>query len=125
MAKKVRVIKSNEPTRWYADYIGEVFEVIDEFGADYRVKHGDGVEFIEKADCNVFAEEKEERVTDAVSHPNHYTQGKFETIEVIEHIVEGYSDPFVSHCVGTATKYLDHAPYKHDDPLEDLRKARA
>src|SRR5699024_3721661 len=101
MAKKVRVIKSNEPTRWYADYIGEVFEVIDEFGVDYRVKHGDGVGFIEKADCSVFAEEKEERVTDAVNHPSHYTAGKFETIEVIEHIVEGYSDPFVSHCVGT------------------------
>ena len=63
--------------------------------------------------------------SDAVNHPNHYTQGKFETIEVIEHIVAGYDDPFVSHCVGTATKYLDRAPYKHADPLEDLRKARA
>jgi len=63
--------------------------------------------------------------SDAVNHPNHYTQGKFETIEVIEHIVTGYEDPFVSHCVGTATKYLDRAPYKHADPLEDLRKARA
>ena len=77
MAKKVRVIKSNEPARWYADYIGEVFEVIDEFGADYRVKHGDGVEFIEKADCSVFAEEKEERVSDAVNplselYPKYY-----------------------------------------------------
>ena len=62
---------------------------------------------------------------DAVAHPPHYTRGKYETIEVIEHIVEGYSDPFVSHCVGTATKYLDRAPYKHEDITEDLRKARA
>jgi len=62
---------------------------------------------------------------DNVNHPSHYTAGKFETIEVIEHIVEGYSDPFVSHCVGTATKYLDRAPYKHEDITEDLRKARA
>lgn len=60
---------------------------------------------------------------DAVNSPNHYTQGKFETIEIIEQITSGYDDGFTAHCIGTATKYIARAPFKHDTPLEDLRKA--
>lgn len=60
---------------------------------------------------------------DAVNSPNHYTQGRFETIEVIEHLTTKYDDGFVAHCVGTAFKYMDRAPYKHDNPTECLRKA--
>lgn len=61
--------------------------------------------------------------SDAVNSPQHYTRGKFEVIEIIEQTVAGYDDPFVAHCVGTATKYINRAPYKHETPLEDLRKA--
>lgn len=60
---------------------------------------------------------------DAVEHPNHYTQGRFETIEVIEEITQGYSDGYVAYCVGNALKYLARAPHKHAEPTEDLRKA--
>ena len=60
---------------------------------------------------------------DAVSHPNHYTQGRFETIEVIEEITQGYSDGYVAYCVGNALKYLARAPFKHGEPTEDLAKA--
>lgn len=60
---------------------------------------------------------------DTVSHPSHYTQGRFEVIEIIEQTAGGYSDGFTAHCVGTATKYLNRAPFKHESPLEDLRKA--
>lgn len=66
---------------------------------------------------------EEKTAQDAVEHPNHYTQGRFETIEVIEQFTSGYDDGFVAHCVGTATKYIARAPYKHETPLEDLRKA--
>lgn len=62
-------------------------------------------------------------VTDAVNSPLHYKRGKFETIEIIEHMTQGYSDPFVSYCVGNTVKYVDRAPYKHATPVEDLRKA--
>lgn len=61
---------------------------------------------------------------DNVEKPAHYTQGKFETIDIIAQIVAGYNDPFVGHCVGTAVKYVSRAPYKHDMPLEDMRKAK-
>lgn len=61
---------------------------------------------------------------DAVNHPSHYGKGRFETIEMIEEITKGYDNGFVAHCVGTAVKYESRAPFKHDTPLEDLRKAR-
>jgi len=60
---------------------------------------------------------------DAVNHPNHYTQGRFETIEVIEEITQGYSDGYVAYCVGNALKYLARAPHKHAEPTEDIKKA--
>ena len=62
-------------------------------------------------------------MSDMVNKPTHYTQGRFEVIEIIEQTTAGYKDPFVAHCVGTATKYLNRAPFKHESPLEDLRKA--
>lgn len=61
--------------------------------------------------------------TDSVEHPSHYTQGGVEVIEIIAQTVSGYDDGFTAHCVGTATKYLNRAPYKHETPLEDLKKA--
>lgn len=58
-----------------------------------------------------------------VNHPNHYKQGKFETIEIIEQITKGYKNPYVAYCVGNTVKYVSRAPYKHESPLEDLKKA--
>ncbi|MFD1453246.1 DUF3310 domain-containing protein [Oceanobacillus sojae] len=69
--------------------------------------------------------EEAESESDAVSRPSHYTAGKTEVIDIIAQTVSGYDNPFVAHCVGTATKYLNRAPYKHDTPTEDLRKAVA
>ena len=60
---------------------------------------------------------------DAVNHPNHYTQGKFETIEVIEEITSGYDDGFIAYCIGNTLKYIARAPFKHGSPAEDLAKA--
>lgn len=60
---------------------------------------------------------------DVVNHPNHYTSGKFEVIEIIEQVTKGYKDPYVGYLVGNTQKYIARAPYKHETPLEDLRKA--
>lgn len=60
---------------------------------------------------------------DAVNSPSHYTQGGIEVIDIIAQTVSGYDDGFTAHCVGTATKYLNRAPHKHETPLEDLEKA--
>lgn len=63
--------------------------------------------------------------SDPVNHPSHYTQGKFETIEVIEEWTQHYSDGYVGYCAGNTLKYVSRAPHKHATPLEDLKKARA
>lgn len=49
--------------------------------------------------------------------PDHYKQGKYETIDVIESIVED----FESHLVGTIVKYISR--YKYKNGIEDLKKA--
>jgi hypothetical protein len=62
---------------------------------------------------------------DMVNSPNHYTSGKFETIEIIKEVTKSYEDGFVAYCVGNSIKYLSRAPFKHaDGGSEDLRKAR-
>ena len=79
-------------------------------------------EFDDEGYVVTYVEDKAEK--DAINSPEHYTAGKIEVIDIIEQTVAGYDDPFVAHCVGTATKYLNRAPYKHVEPTEDLRKAR-
>lgn len=64
-----------------------------------------------------------EAMQDAINSPNHYTKGRFETIEIIEEITQGYDDGYVAYCVGNALKYLARAPYKHGEPAEDIGKA--
>jgi len=62
--------------------------------------------------------------SEAIHSPEHYTAGKFETIEMIEEITKGYGDGYVAYCVGNAIKYLSRAPFKHGDGgREDLNKA--
>lgn len=89
----------------------------------------DSLGFVSKVDeaiSSITAESLDfkEESEDVVNHPSHYGNGRFETIEMIEEITKGYDDGFVAHCVGTAVKYESRAPFKHETPLEDLRKAR-
>jgi hypothetical protein len=55
-------------------------------------------------------------MSDSVNHPSHYTDhpSGIECIQVTEHL---------SFCVGNAIKYLWRADLKHDDAIEDLKKA--
>jgi hypothetical protein len=55
-------------------------------------------------------------LSDPVNHPPHYTEhpSGIECIQVTEHL---------SFCVGNAIKYLWRADLKHDDAIEDLKKA--
>ena len=52
---------------------------------------------------------------ETVNHPQHYNQGKFEVIDVIEDWQLGFN-------LGNAIKYIGRAPYKGKQ-LEDLKKA--
>lgn len=57
------------------------------------------------------------KVSDPVSHPAHYTDGKIEVIEYIEDKGFGFH-------IGNAIKYLSRAGKKNPDKeIEDLQKA--
>lgn len=59
---------------------------------------------------------------DAVSHPSHYTSGKYEVIDIIEDQlgIEGLH----YFCVGNAIKYLmRHGKKDKNKEIEDLKKA--
>lgn len=104
-------------------HVGEIFEVID---VDDKIAYVDCEDYSGFAHRNYVIHRKageEDSETDAVNSPNHYTQGKFETIEVIEELTQNYSDGYVAYCVGNTLKYLARAPFKHETPIEDLRKA--
>lgn len=57
---------------------------------------------------------------DAVDHPSHYTQGSYETIDIIEDSLS--AEGFEGYCVGNILKYVSR--YRHKGGVEDLKKAR-
>jgi hypothetical protein len=59
---------------------------------------------------------------DMVNHPPHYTRGRFETIDVIDDIVQHYG-PVESFYIANVIRYLSRAPHK-GTLVEDLKKAR-
>lgn len=56
-----------------------------------------------------------EKKHDSVNHPKHYTQGKFEVIDVIE-------DWKLNFHLAQVVKYVGRAGHK-DDEVQDLQKA--
>jgi len=54
---------------------------------------------------------------DLVNHPDHYTRGKYEVLEVI-------LDWELNHLLGSVVKYIGRVDKKPGaDPIEDLEKA--
>lgn len=64
-------------------------------------------------------EKAPKELIDNVNHPNHYTQGKYEVIDIIEDITK---DGFEGYLVGNILKYISR--YKYKNGLEDLKKSR-
>lgn len=59
-------------------------------------------------------------MSDVIDHPSHYTQGRFEVIEIIEDALT--SEGGDGYCAGNVIKYLMR--YRHKNGIEDLKKAR-
>ena len=64
--------------------------------------------------------EPSEEETDNVNHPQHYTYGKYECIDVMTDIFG--SEAVKDFCVCNAFKYLWR--HKHKNNLEDIKKAK-
>lgn len=57
-------------------------------------------------------------LNDNINHPNHYTNGAIETIDIIKNNVAD----FPSYLEGNILKYMSR--YRHKNGVEDLLKAR-
>lgn len=64
----------------------------------------------------------EESQKDAVNHPDHYTTGKTEVIDILEDLASRYDNPVDAYLVATAAKYLFRSPFKGAQE-QDVRKA--
>jgi hypothetical protein len=60
---------------------------------------------------------------DLVNRPAHYTQGRFEAIDVIEDAIEHAPDPASGFLLGNTLKYLLRAWLK-GNTIQDLSKAK-
>lgn len=65
--------------------------------------------------------EWEEKENDLVNHPSHYTQGKFEVIDIIEDATKDLKG-IESVCVANVIKYI--LRYKYKNGVQDLKKAQ-
>ncbi len=58
-------------------------------------------------------------MADNVNHPNHYTAGKFEVIDILQDALS--HEEFHGFCLGNVLKYV--LRHKHKNGIEDLKKA--
>jgi hypothetical protein len=62
-------------------------------------------------------------MSDPVNHPEHYTAGRFEAIEVIEDAVQHAPDPILGALQWQALKYLLRM-WGKGNPAQDAAKAQ-
>jgi hypothetical protein len=62
-------------------------------------------------------------MTDPVNHPEHYTAGRFEAIDVIEDAVQHAPDPVLGALQWQALKYLLRM-WSKGNPAQDAAKAQ-
>lgn len=67
-----------------------------------------------------FLDDHCDRLDDNVNHPKHYTEGKYECIEILEDILGSVG--YTGYLRGNIMKYMWR--YTSKNGVEDLRKAR-
>ena len=117
----VKVVKGS--MRKIIDSVCQIND-IDEDG-DVRVFYMGTFYWIPKSFVEVFSEANDNPFNtgscaqkDEVNHPEHYTSGKYETIDIIKDSV----DDFKSYVHGNIIKYI--LRYKRKGGVQDLKKAQ-
>ena len=78
--------------------------------------------YFDCSQCEDFDEwEKAEEKEDLVNHPKHYTQGKYEVIDIIMEAVKDLP-PEQAVCVGHIIRYIMR--YKYKNGLQDVKKCK-
>lgn len=94
----------------------ETFTCINKWFEGFRVTKDCDLLRNHEGPCNWIDRLKSAPPIDLVNHPPHYTQGRFEVIEVIE-------DWKLNYKLACVIKYIARCDFKND-PLQDLKKAR-
>lgn len=116
----VRVTTKNHSILGFGEIV-VIAGFIGVFSTQYAVTTSSGEnEFLFEDEFELLEEETPQQ-NDAVNHPNHYTQGRFEVIDIIEDAVQG-ADPFEAVCLANVIKYTTR--YRHKNGVEDLKKAQ-
>lgn len=109
-------LKHNELNNLYADDILKFNDQEDKFQENTKLVY--------KFSADYFKDKKEkESKTDGVNHPNHYTSGKVEVIDIIEDAVKDAPDTIVSGLQWQVLKYMLRMWLK-DNPKKDAQKAQ-
>lgn len=100
-------------------YVDQIFDTQKALEQHLWIQHGvkpaDMGKYIVQATTQETLPKASKTTSGLVNHPSHYTQGHFESIDVIEDWKLGVHD-------GAALKYI--ARWKHKgSPIQDLRKA--
>ena len=66
-----------------------------------------------------FIKKSERMIPEVINHPEHYTQGGTETIEIMKSKLT--PEEFIGYCKGNIIKYITRERYKGS--ISDLRKA--
>lgn len=69
---------------------------------------------------DAFNQVDSEEKPDNVNHPSHYTNGKYECIDVMEDVFG--ENAIKTYCLLNAFKYMYRCQYKHNTPTEDIKK---
>lgn len=109
-------LKHNELNNLYADDILKFNDQEDKFQENTKVVY--------KFSADYFKDKREkESKNDGVNHPNHYTSGNVEVIDIIEDAVKDAPDTIVSGLQWQVLKYMLRMWLK-DNPKKDAQKAQ-
>ena len=102
---------------------GAIYEVIDFGNLGITVIDNSGMNTVYERNRFKLIDEEEtikEEPKDNVNHPSHYTNGKYECIDILQDITKDLTG-LEAVCTAHAVKYLWRWKYKNG--VEDLKKA--
>lgn len=123
------VYNDDQLAKSYSEALSEEENVGKSIGQLLDVEFGD-INFVSDVDKELSTitgkslsfVEKDLYKDEMVHNPAHYNAGKYEVIDMLEVMADGYEDPKVAYLVATAGKYLFRAPFKNN-MKQDLEKA--
>jgi len=112
-----RFEKVTDPPKDVPPEVNKLIDILQEISIHQQTTLPGGLNVMECSSQEELDKIKEQARLDIINHPNHYTFGKYEVIDVIE-------DWQLDFRLANAVKYIARAGKKNPDKLkEDLEKA--